>query len=96
MVKVERQLVRLPWAADGCPWAGKLRTVLPLKNRDVIRDSAVQLGLTHQRGGASQVRSFAESTWVQFDTLSPATVDAYIATGEPFGKAGAYGIQVRV
>jgi hypothetical protein len=28
---------------------GKLRTVLPLNNR-VIRDSAVQLGLTHQRG----------------------------------------------
>jgi hypothetical protein len=24
--------------------------VLPLTNRDVIRDSAVQLGLTHQRG----------------------------------------------
>jgi hypothetical protein len=22
-VKVERQLVRLPWAADGCPWVGK-------------------------------------------------------------------------
>jgi alkylation response protein AidB-like acyl-CoA dehydrogenase len=31
-----RQLVRLPWAADSCPWVGKLRTVLPLKNR-VIR-----------------------------------------------------------
>jgi hypothetical protein len=45
-----RQLVRLHWAADSCPWVGKLRTVLPLKNRDVIRDSAVQLGLTHQRG----------------------------------------------
>ncbi len=45
-----RQLVRLPWAADSCPWVGKLRTVLPLTNRDVIRDSAVQLGLTHQRG----------------------------------------------
>jgi len=44
-----RQLVGLPWAADSCPWVGKLRTVLPLKNR-VIRDSAVQLGLTHQRG----------------------------------------------
>jgi hypothetical protein len=44
-----RQLVRLPWAADSCPWVGKLRTVLPLKNH-VIRDSAVQLGLTHQRG----------------------------------------------
>jgi hypothetical protein len=44
-----RQLVGLPWAADSCPWVGKLRTVLRLKNR-VIRDSAVQLGLTHQRG----------------------------------------------
>jgi hypothetical protein len=44
-----RQLVRLPWAADSCPWVGKLRTVLPLNNR-VIRDSALQLGLTHQRG----------------------------------------------
>ena len=29
---------------------GSLRTVLPFTNRDVIRDSAVQLGLTHQRG----------------------------------------------
>jgi hypothetical protein len=28
-VKVERQLVGLPWAADGCPWVGKLRTMLP-------------------------------------------------------------------
>jgi hypothetical protein len=48
-VKVERQLVGLPWAADCCPWVGKLRTMLPLNDR-VIRDSAVQLGLTHQRG----------------------------------------------
>jgi hypothetical protein len=28
-VKVERQLVGLPWAADCCPWVGKLRTMLP-------------------------------------------------------------------
>jgi hypothetical protein len=48
-VKVERQLVRLPWAADGCPWVGRLRTMLPLPNRDVIRDSVAQLGLTHLR-----------------------------------------------
>jgi hypothetical protein len=44
-----RHLVRFPWAADSCPWVGKLRTVLPLNDR-VIRDSAVPLGLTHQRG----------------------------------------------
>jgi hypothetical protein len=54
-------LVRFTWAADSCPWVGKLRTVLPFTNRDVIRDSAVQLGLTHQRGanGVSGVRGLA-------------------------------------
>jgi hypothetical protein len=46
----QRQLVGLPWAADGCPWVGKLRTMLTFYLSDVIRDSAVQLGLTHQRG----------------------------------------------
>ena len=30
---------------------------------------------------------------VQFAELSPTQIDAYIASGEPFGKAGAYGIQ---
>jgi hypothetical protein len=40
-------VVELPWAADSCPWVGKLRTVLPLTVG--IRDSVVQLVLTHQR-----------------------------------------------
>jgi septum formation protein len=30
---------------------------------------------------------------VRFERLSPATIDAYIASKEPFGKAGGYGIQ---
>jgi septum formation protein len=30
---------------------------------------------------------------VQFADLSSSQIDAYIASGEPFGKAGAYGIQ---
>lgn len=30
---------------------------------------------------------------VQFTELSLQQIDAYIASGEPFGKAGAYGIQ---
>ncbi|QWE09647.1 septum formation protein Maf [Polynucleobacter ibericus] len=30
---------------------------------------------------------------VQFATLSPEQINSYIASGEPFGKAGAYGIQ---
>lgn len=44
-------------------------------------------------GKAPLVRSFFETTAVEFAVLSPALIDAYIATGEPFGKAGSYGIQ---
>jgi septum formation protein len=39
------------------------------------------------------IRSFIQSTRVKFDTLSQQDIDAYIATGEPFDKAGGYGIQ---
>ena len=46
--KSERETVaELPWAADSCPWVGKLRTVLALS--DVIRDVAVQLVSIHLR-----------------------------------------------
>ena len=30
---------------------------------------------------------------MEFAQLSPGLIRAYVATGEPFGKAGAYGIQ---
>jgi septum formation protein len=32
---------------------------------------------------------------VRFARLSPADIEAYVATGEPVGKAGAYAIQGR-
>lgn len=35
----------------------------------------------------------ASVTWVTFHTLSQAEIAAYVATGEPMGKAGAYAIQ---
>lgn len=38
-------------------------------------------------------RCFGESTRVEFYPLSDSEIAAYIATGEPFDKAGAYGIQ---
>ncbi len=37
--------------------------------------------------------SFAEATKVKFRNLSDSEIMAYIATGEPMDKAGAYGIQ---
>ncbi|GBG00454.1 hypothetical protein Rsub_13163 [Raphidocelis subcapitata] len=39
------------------------------------------------------VRSFVCTTEVVFDELPLATIEAYVQSGEPFGKAGAYGIQ---
>ena len=36
---------------------------------------------------------FAVATDVTFYALSDRTIDAYVATGEPMDKAGAYGIQ---
>ncbi len=42
---------------------------------------------------AKGVEVAAEITGVQFHTLSDEEIAAYIATGEPMDKAGAYGIQ---
>ena len=37
--------------------------------------------------------AFSDTTGVEFYPLSDSEIDDYIATGEPFDKAGAYGIQ---
>ena len=41
----------------------------------------------------SAARRAVESTAVTFAPLGEAEIDAYVATGEPLGKAGAYAIQ---
>ena len=38
-------------------------------------------------------RTFVDTTYVYFKDLSDAEIAAYIASGDPFDKAGAYGIQ---
>jgi septum formation protein len=43
--------------------------------------------------GFTKTVRFTESTDVFFRPLTAAEIDAYITTEEPFGKAGAYGIQ---
>lgn len=40
-----------------------------------------------------EVRSFSSVTEVEFYPLKDCEIEEYIATGEPFDKAGAYGIQ---
>jgi nucleoside triphosphate pyrophosphatase len=41
----------------------------------------------------SERRTFVESTLVHFAALSPEEITRYLATGEPYDKAGAYAIQ---
>ncbi len=51
----------------------------------------VYTGLTVLRGDRAETGH--EETLVQFRELEPHEISAYIATGEPMDKAGAYGIQ---
>lgn len=55
------------------------------------RQHTVCTGVTVRRG--ETVETFAVSTEVFFRTCGEAELRAYIATGEPMDKAGAYGIQ---
>lgn len=57
------------------------------------RTHTVYTGVTVRRG-AEQVTQH-EATRVRFRALAPEEIDAYVDTGEPLDKAGAYGIQGR-
>jgi septum formation protein len=68
---------------------------------DVHRMLSLLSGRTHRvissvwlvsAGREQQAVSISEVTFAELDS---ATIDAYIASGEPFGKAGAYAIQGR-
>lgn len=43
--------------------------------------------------GEVQYRTFHEATKVHFYPMTEAEIEAYVATGDPLDKAGAYGIQ---
>jgi len=58
------------------------------------REHQVHTGVAMgERGGPET--SFVETTEVRFIPLTDDMIDAYIGSGEPFDKAGAYGIQER-
>jgi septum formation protein len=55
------------------------------------RDHEVMTGVAVATAG--RVESFVERTRVTLGPLSAVDIEAYVATGEPFDKAGAYAIQ---
>ena len=71
----------------------------PADEKDAARMLAALSGRTHQvftgltvaQGGA--VRTVSEETAVTFRPLTEGEIAAYVRTGEPMDKAGAYGIQ---
>jgi septum formation protein len=75
----------------------------PLDPADARRMLALLSGRTHavmtglaavaHDGTRSRIASAIEITQVTFDLLTPEEIAAYVATGEPLDKAGAYAIQ---
>lgn len=83
-------------ALDGCILA---------KPRDAAHAAAMLgalAGRSHQvhtaiaLGWGAQRRAALSSSVVQVAAMTPAQIQAYVASGEPMGKAGAYAIQGRM
>ena len=84
IVVVEEEVLGKPQdAAD----AARMLRMLSGQTHQVITGVCLAKGRERQRA--------AEVTFVRFATLSDEEIDAYVATGEPLDKAGAYAIQGR-
>ena len=70
------------------PDAARLLTELSGHTHRVLTALALHVAPVRQLTALSVSR-------VTFAAMSPAQIDAYVATGEPLGKAGAYGVQGR-
>ncbi|MCL1862762.1 MAG: Maf family protein [Defluviitaleaceae bacterium] len=55
----------------------------------------VYTGVAIIKSKGDEERFFCDRTYVYFHPLTDEEIHAYIATGEPFDKAGAYGVQER-
>lgn len=73
----------------------------PAHRREAVEMLLKLQGSTHEvitgvalvDAGNSYIRTFAESTCVEMMPLTLNQIEAYVDTGEPMDKAGAYGIQ---
>jgi septum formation protein len=59
------------------------------------RTHSVVTGVTMIRLPDAERRGFVETTLVQFSAILPEEISRYLATDEPYDKAGAYAIQGR-
>lgn len=82
IVLLEEQVLGKPHSPEE---AKAMLQTLSGKTHQVITGTTVTDG--------SRTVTFSSETAVTFYPLSEAEIDAYLATGEPFDKAGAYGIQ---
>ena len=82
IVVIDRKILGKPANAVD---AGSMLSLLNGRNHTVITAVAVARG--------SKLKSGVEEVHVKFRRLTDDEIDAYIATGEPMDKAGAYGIQ---
>src|SRR5437868_14381574 len=83
-VEIDGKILGKP--ADA-PIATRMLELLSGTRHRVLTAVAVQLD--------QRVEVVVSESLVTFATLDPGRIAAYVATGEPFDKAGAYGIQGR-
>ena len=72
----------------------------PIDTDEAISMLQTLSGRTHEvitavtlLSGSGAMHSFAETTFVSFSELNLSEIQAYVSTGSPMDKAGAYGIQ---
>ena len=86
-------------AADTTVWFRDVELGKPTDAADARRMLGMLSGHTHHVSTgvaivrAGEERSFVETSDVTFYELTPGQIDAYVQSGEPMDKAGAYGIQ---
>ncbi len=87
-VAVGRRILGKPADAED---AARMLRMLSGRTHRVLTAVAVSAG-----PDGRQAPLMVSVSRVRFAALSQATIDRYIASGEPFGKAGAYAIQGRI